>query len=175
MSVVPRFRLGVCAFALAAIVAPGPLALADEPAKAMAQPISSASASSPTSAWWTPLVPTSSPRGVGLVLTYASGGLALVTAGLSIGLEIDRADRARGHAISTCAVDDGTSLFCTELHARREQRNTMAGLAITLGGVAIGTGLVIALSDAFGPRSSAAIVAPLVGQNGGGLLVGGEW
>ncbi len=125
--------------------------------------------------WWTPLVPTLSPRGAALVLGYASVAVGLVTAGLTVGFEVDRANLARGHQADTCTGQNTTSAFCTAVHERREQRNISGGVAVGFGTFAIGTGLAIVLSDVFGPRAGGGRVAPVVGQDGGGLLVRGAW
>jgi hypothetical protein len=138
--------------------------------KASASPVT---ATAPVRApWWTPLVPSSSARGAGAILAYSTAAVALVGAGLTVGLEVDRASMARGHAADHCT--GATSPFCAELHERREQRNIAGGVAIGAGTFAVATGLAVVLADVFRGRGSG-VVTPVVGKDGGGLVVRGAW
>ncbi len=117
-------------------------------------------------------VPSASPRGAALGFAYTSAALGLVAASFTIGLEVDRASMASGHEPDTCTDVHASSRFCVQLHERREQRNLAGGLALGLGGLTVGTGLVVVLADILGPRAR---IAPVVGREGGGLVVGGAW
>lgn len=142
------------------------------PAKTAAPMASGSSVAAARPSWWTPLVPSLSARGAGAILAYSTATVALVATGLTVGLEVDRASMARGHAADHCT--GATTPFCAELHERREQRNIAGGVAIGAGIFAVSTGLAVVLADVYRGRASG-VVAPVVGKDGGGLVVRGAW
>ncbi|MFO0589887.1 MAG: PEGA domain-containing protein [Polyangiaceae bacterium] len=132
-----------------------------------------ARAGAPRAPWWRPLVPSFDARGAGAIVAYSSAALALGSTGLMIGLEVDRASMAKGHAPSTCAGDAGSTAFCTTLHDRRDQRTIAGGAAIGFGALAVGTGVAVVLAQVF--RRGGPVVAPAASKDAGGLVIQGAW
>lgn len=121
-------------------------------------------------------VPTASPRGFLVGLTYVGAATTLVGAGTWIGLQVDRAS-LRAQVDSTACGPAATSRpeVCDVLVERHRQRDTAAmftvGAGITTGVIAISSALAIRLEWS-GIRPS---IAPTVNQGGGGLTLRGMW
>ncbi len=123
-------------------------------------------------------VPGWSPRGVLVGLTYAGAAAVVVSGGTWIGLEVDRASlrgRVPGDACGSSPSAPASPAICSALSERRQQRDTAAdltmGLGIATGAVAVASAIAITLEW----RASRAVVAPVVHDRGGGLVLGGVW
>ncbi|MFO0586066.1 MAG: hypothetical protein U0441_00935 [Polyangiaceae bacterium] len=109
-----------------------------------------------------------------LVVGVVSGAASLGFGALTIGLEVDRASMARGHAGNTCAGANGATAFCTELRERRDQRDAATGLAVGFGALA-GAAVLTALLSGRSGRDSGPRVAPLVSADGAGVSYEGRF
>jgi hypothetical protein len=123
-------------------------------------------------------VPGWSPRGVLVGLTYAGAAAVVVSGGTWIGLEVDRVSlrgRVPGDACGSSPSAPASPAICSALSERRQQRDTAAdltmGLGIATGAVAFASAIAITLEW----RASRAVVAPVVHDRGGGLVLGGVW
>ncbi|MFO0589893.1 MAG: hypothetical protein U0441_20295 [Polyangiaceae bacterium] len=113
-------------------------------------------------------------RRVALVVGVGGGAVALGFGALTIGLEVDRAGMARGHAGNTCTGENAASAFCTELHERRDQRDAATGLAVGFGALAGAAALTVLLGG-LSSRDSAPRVAPIVSADGAGVSYEGRF
>lgn len=116
-----------------------------EASAAKVGPIASPGVASPPMSRPSPLVPSLSPRGIAVGVTYAAGAVGLA-AGVAAGLlEAQRAALASGLARDACALPASASR-CAELRLAFDQRTAARNVALVAAGIAVaaaGTAIVL--------------------------------
>jgi len=120
--------------------------------------------------------PTWRPSGVLVSIAYASAATAVVSGGVAIGLEVDRASLRAGLGRYACGpASTSRPEDCDRLAERRDQHN--AALGVTIGAFVAGGLAAGAARLAFGFERSAGspTIAPAASTSGGGIVILGKW
>lgn len=124
--------------------------------------------------------PTSTPRGAALVVGAVAGATALVaivSGGMAIGLEVERASLDGTRSDMECAPGKASPpRVCASLWQVGTQRDAATDIAIGTGiGAAVLGGIAVGLAFGLDRNPTSPRVAPMATASGGGIVVLGAW